>query len=36
MIGQITKRFTTDGVQPLDTWNDTTGMFGNFGQLKKN
>jgi chitinase len=31
----LSKRFTTDGIQPLDTWNDTTGMFGNFGQLKK-
>ena len=30
------KRYTgADGVPPADTWNDATGMFGNFGQLKK-
>jgi len=29
------KRFTSGGVEPQDTWNDTTGMFGNFGQFKK-
>lgn len=30
------KRFTdADSVSPPDTWNDATGMFGNFGQFKK-
>ena len=30
------KRYTGgDSVQPADTWNDASGMFGNFGQFKK-
>jgi chitinase len=30
------KRYTgTDGVAPPDTWNDASGLFGNFGQFKK-
>lgn len=29
------KRYLTDSVNPPDTWNDATGMFGNFGQFQK-
>jgi chitinase len=30
------KRYTgSDGVSPPDTWNDASGLFGNFGQFKK-
>jgi chitinase len=30
------KRYTaSDGVSPADSWNDTSGLFGNFGQFKK-
>ncbi len=30
------KRYTTEGVAPLDTWNDPPGgLYGNFGQFKK-
>ena len=29
------KRYTTDGVAPLDNWNENDGFYGSFGQFKK-